>query len=389
MQLSNTVVWGFDSSLQRSGSPSCTADLVARRSYYASARGTGDGTLDTATGNVVGADPGFADPVGSGQIPIPNFAPRFDSPLVDAADPASPVVDDLRGLARPVDGDGVGGARADIGAFEYPRTPPFARIEAPVEATAGQPVTVDAGTSRDPDVGEAVTYAWDFGDGTTATGETAQHAYAGAGVRQVTLTVTDPTGLTATATAQIQVAAAPDGGGVGGVDPGQPPFDPGQPPVDPGQPPVDPGQPPVDPGQPPVGPGQPPTRPGTRPDEPSARDAVAPRLSAVRIARRVRLATDLPRIAARRSSIGFALSEPARVTLRFARIGPRGRRSPVRTPIALAAPAGTVHAVFRGRLATGKALKPGRYRVTIVATDAAGNRSAARTATLTVLAGRR
>lgn len=61
----------------------------------------------------------------------------------------------------------------------------------------------------------------------------------------------------------------------------------------------------------------------------------------------------------------------------------------MRGTVTLAAPAGTVHAAFEGRLARRAALKPGRFRVTLVATDAAGNRSTARTATLTVLAGGR
>ena len=47
----------------------------------------------------------------------------------------------------------------------------------------------DAGASGDAD-GDPLSYAWDFGDGTTATGETADHTYASYGTRNVTLTVT-------------------------------------------------------------------------------------------------------------------------------------------------------------------------------------------------------
>lgn len=52
---------------------------------------------------------------------------------------------------------------------------------------------------------EGVTYAWDFGDGTTGTGATAQHAYARVGPVVVALTATAPGGSVATATATLRV----------------------------------------------------------------------------------------------------------------------------------------------------------------------------------------
>ncbi|MFT4216806.1 MAG: PKD domain-containing protein [Micropruina sp.] len=68
-----------------------------------------------------------------------------------------------------------------------------------------QTVNVDASGSTDPD-GAVASYAWDFGDGTTATGVTASHTYASAGTYSVTLTVTDAQGLT-NSTTQSVVAA--------------------------------------------------------------------------------------------------------------------------------------------------------------------------------------
>ena len=57
-------------------------------------------------------------------------------------------------------------------------------------AKANQTVTFDASASSDSD-GTIMAYAWDFGDGTTASGVNASHAYAAVGNYTVSLTVTD------------------------------------------------------------------------------------------------------------------------------------------------------------------------------------------------------
>ncbi len=71
-------------------------------------------------------------------------------------------------------------------------------------------VSVDASAST----GAIVTYAWDFGDGTTATGVApwpaiAVHTYLTAGTKTITLTVTDNIGQTNVTTKSIAVAARP------------------------------------------------------------------------------------------------------------------------------------------------------------------------------------
>jgi PKD repeat protein len=70
---------------------------------------------------------------------------------------------------------------------------------------SGLTATVDASGSSDPE-GGALGYAWDFGDGATATGATSSHTYATAGTYSVALTVTDPGGLTATTSRSVTVA---------------------------------------------------------------------------------------------------------------------------------------------------------------------------------------
>jgi PKD repeat protein len=68
----------------------------------------------------------------------------------------------------------------------------------PYQALPHLAVTMSAAGSSDPD-GDALTYAWSFGDGGTASGVAVTHAYAGAGTYTVRLIVTDVRGLADTA----------------------------------------------------------------------------------------------------------------------------------------------------------------------------------------------
>ncbi|MBM7807383.1 PKD repeat protein [Geodermatophilus bullaregiensis] len=68
--------------------------------------------------------------------------------------------------------------------------------------------TLDGSTSADPD-GTVASWAWDLGDGTTATGPTVTHAYATAGTYTVTLRTTDDDGAVGTVSRQVTVTAPP------------------------------------------------------------------------------------------------------------------------------------------------------------------------------------
>jgi len=88
---------------------------------------------------------------------------------------------------------------------DAPNVAPVAIIQASVTDLT---VTVDGSSTVDGD-GEIVEFAWDFGDGATAVGPSASHAYGAAGTYTVTLTATDDEGATSVADSDVTVAAPP------------------------------------------------------------------------------------------------------------------------------------------------------------------------------------
>jgi streptogramin lyase len=93
--------------------------------------------------------------------------------------------------------------------------PPQANAGGPYTGTVGTALTLDGTGSSDPQ-GQALTYAWSFGDGGTGTGAKPSYTYAAAGDYVIALTVTDTGGLKGTAaSAALMSIAAP--GGTSGV----------------------------------------------------------------------------------------------------------------------------------------------------------------------------
>src|SRR5690606_9502066 len=64
-------------------------------------------------------------------------------------------------------------------------------------------INFDASLSSDTD-GSIVSYAWNFGDGSTASGQATSHTFSNVGTYTVRLTVTDDEGASASTTRQIQ-----------------------------------------------------------------------------------------------------------------------------------------------------------------------------------------
>ena len=87
-------------------------------------------------------------------------------------------------------------------------SPPTAAITGPTAFPATVEQQFSGTGSTDPD-GDALTYAWDTGNGQTFTGPTVRYAYPAAGTYTIRLTVTDIFGASASATHTVSVSAPP------------------------------------------------------------------------------------------------------------------------------------------------------------------------------------
>jgi len=80
--------------------------------------------------------------------------------------------------------------------------------ESAENVNTGEVITFNASGSYDPD-GNITSYFWDFGDGTSTTGVTVDHAYVDAGAYTATLVVTDDDGKTASKSAVKTISNRP------------------------------------------------------------------------------------------------------------------------------------------------------------------------------------
>jgi len=89
---------------------------------------------------------------------------------------------------------------------------PVADANGPYTATVNVPVTLDGSGSSDIDVGDSLTYAWDFNTGSpgtsTGTGVMPSHTYTATGTYNVSLVVNDGTEDSAVATTTVEVGVA-------------------------------------------------------------------------------------------------------------------------------------------------------------------------------------
>lgn len=91
-------------------------------------------------------------------------------------------------------GYGLVDAYATLSRDGEPNEPPVANTGGPYREVFGEPVSLDASASYDPDDFE-LSYLWDFGDGQRGQGMQTTHTYTQEGIYRITLTVSDPHGL--------------------------------------------------------------------------------------------------------------------------------------------------------------------------------------------------
>ncbi len=104
-----------------------------------------------------------------------------------------------------IDDDGAqGSVSQDMSVSVTPNEEPVAKFL--VEASE-LVVSFDASASSDAD-GQIDSYEWEFGDGESATGSTAEHTYAAAGTYSVTLTVTDDDGAQGSVSQDVTISDA-------------------------------------------------------------------------------------------------------------------------------------------------------------------------------------
>ena len=194
--LRNSVISGWSSSVTRTATAPSVSNITTINSAYAPFADSANG-IRSETGRLEATDLGLLD----------DLRLSATSRLIDAGTNTGAPATDRAGQVRIVDGNSDCDARADIGAFEFhsaARAPRAVAAASIARTAVTKPVTFTAAGSCDAD-GDALTYTWNFGDGTTGSGVTAQHAYNEAGRHTAELIVTDASGRTSSAVARVLV----------------------------------------------------------------------------------------------------------------------------------------------------------------------------------------
>jgi hypothetical protein len=276
-----------------------------------------DAANDTSEGN------GDILPTNVGTLPVDfvdpqagDFRIKPSSQLVDGGRTSSYVTLTAKDLAGRARTVGI---KRDLGAHEYQALAPQPVIAGAGPVAPGATLALSGAGSHDDDGGDAITaWQWSFGDGAEASGPDVTHAWAAPGTYTVSLEVADTTGRKATTTATV-VVAEPAKGPVTSTE-----------------------------------------LPYVPPQDGPQRDVQAPAITRLRRSGR---------------TVALTLSEPASVVVRVDR-SRRGRWARVAgKEVRLAGTAGANR--FPKAL---RRLRPGRYRLVVRATDAAGNATLARKA---------
>ena len=114
---------------------------------------------------------------GSGMMPTHTY-------LTDGTFPVTLVVNDGQADSEP---------SSTTAIISAPQTnlAPTANPGGPYDGEPGQPITFDGSASSDPNTGDTLTYAWNFGDGATGSGVAPTHTYSADATYTVSLTVSD------------------------------------------------------------------------------------------------------------------------------------------------------------------------------------------------------
>ena len=201
VEIDNSIIHGFAHNAARSDAGGAgVAKVLGTHVNYNPAADYSGGDGEITIANVTNLAPGFAD-AGAGDFRLPKTSPMIDKGRSDSY--VTLAGEDLLRKAR------TRGAKRDLGAYEYQDAAPVAVLTGAADVEPGRTLSLSGAQSHDIDAKDAITFKWELGDGTTKTGQDVSHAWAADGTYTVKLTVTDTTGKSTTATASVKVASKP------------------------------------------------------------------------------------------------------------------------------------------------------------------------------------